>query len=64
MMKTFAGDFASGASHVALVMFVVFFLLCELPVMGRQGTQAERRRGRPVRARRSHRASGAAVSGG
>ncbi|HET8932386.1 MAG TPA: AI-2E family transporter [Polyangiales bacterium] len=34
MIKTFAGDFASGASHLALVMFVVFFLLCELPVMG------------------------------
>jgi AI-2 transport protein TqsA len=34
MLKTFASDFASGASHLALVMFVVFFLLCELDVMG------------------------------
>lgn len=34
MIKGFAGDFASGASHLALVMFVVFFILCELDVMG------------------------------
>jgi AI-2 transport protein TqsA len=34
MLKGFASDFASGASHLALVMFVVFFLLCELSVMG------------------------------
>jgi AI-2 transport protein TqsA len=34
MLKTFASDFASGATHLGLVMFVVFFLLCELTVMG------------------------------
>lgn len=34
LIKDFAGNFASGASHLALVMFVVFFLLCELTVMG------------------------------
>lgn len=34
MLQRFVGDFASGASHLALVMFVVFFLLCELSVMG------------------------------
>ena len=34
MLQSFAGNFASGASHLALVMFVVFFLLCELSVMG------------------------------
>ena len=34
MLHGFVGDFASGASHVALVIFVVFFLLCELPTMG------------------------------
>lgn len=34
LLKDFAGNFASGASHLALVIFVVFFLLCELTVMG------------------------------
>ena len=34
MLQGFVGDFATGASHVALVIFVVFFLLCELPGMG------------------------------
>ena len=34
MLQSFIGDFATGASHVALVIFVVFFLLCELPGMG------------------------------
>jgi AI-2 transport protein TqsA len=34
MVQSFIGDFATGASHVALVVFVVFFLLCELGGMG------------------------------
>jgi AI-2 transport protein TqsA len=34
LLRGFVGDFATGASHVALVIFVVFFLLCELPGMG------------------------------
>lgn len=34
LIKGFAGNFATGATHLALVMFVVFFLLCELTVMG------------------------------
>lgn len=34
LLQGFLGDFAAGASHVALVIFVVFFLLCELPGLG------------------------------
>jgi predicted PurR-regulated permease PerM len=34
MIKGFIGDFASLASHGALVMFVVFFALCEIPQLG------------------------------
>jgi predicted PurR-regulated permease PerM len=34
VLQAFVGEVASGASHVALVVFVVFFLLCELDVMG------------------------------
>jgi predicted PurR-regulated permease PerM len=34
MLKDFIGDFASLASHGALVMFVVFFALCEIPQLG------------------------------
>ncbi|MET0386913.1 MAG: AI-2E family transporter [Polyangiales bacterium] len=34
MLQSFVGNFASGASHVALVVFVVFFLLCELDTLG------------------------------
>jgi predicted PurR-regulated permease PerM len=34
LIKGFIGDFASLASHGALVMFVVFFALCEIPQLG------------------------------